>query len=251
MLDWIRRIRKVTQTLSLPSRDNSAGRSQGQLNASKVIPATEVFFANLIQTQLLVADLLEDDATPAPKAEWAQSQSKLALHYRARAGELKDLLIKQGSTHIELQQQARDRLDELVVRTEGQNWYEDLIRIYLVFGLLEDAYLRISKGLSPARRLRVEAMLSDNQMLDFCQASLKEAIAENPGLADELALFGRAIIADALLELRDALDFSRLIDNPPAEQAELTREQFRIIEPLTSELIGAHTLRMDSLGLTA
>ena len=251
MLDWIRRIRKVTQTLSLPSRDTSAGRSQGQLNASKVIPATEVFLANLLQTQLLIADLLEDDATPAPKKEWADGESKLADSYRARSVELKELLLKQGSTHIELQQQVRDRLDELVQRTEGNNWFEDLLRTYLVFGLLEDSYLRIAKGLSPARRLRVEAMLSDNSLLDFCQDVLTAAIAENSGLADELALFGRAIIADALLEVRDSLDFSKLIENPPADQAELTREQFRIIEPLTTELISAHTLRMDSLGLTA
>lgn len=251
MLDWIRRIRKVSQTLSLPSRDTSAGRSQGQLNASKVIPATEVFLSQLIQTNLLVADLLADDADPAPRPEWGKREVEIAKLYRNRATELGELLVRLGSSFMEIQQQVRDRMDELVLRTEGQNWYEDLMRIYIVFGLLEDSQLRIAKGLSPARRLRVETMLSDNTLLDFCRDTLAEAISVKPQLADELALFGRAIVADALLEVRDSLKFDALMPNPPQDAAELTREQFRILEPLTTDLIAGHTMRMDALGLTA
>lgn len=251
MLDWIRRIRKVSQTLSLPSRDTSAGRSQGQLNASKVIPATELFLASLAQTHLIIADLLEDDSLPAPKKEWGEREIELASQYRSRAAELNEMVVKLGSSMMEQQQQIRDRLDDLVLRTEGNGWPEDLMRIYIVFGLLEDSYLRIAKGLSPARRLKVEAMLSDNSLLDFCKSALAESIADRSELADELALFGRAVVADALLEVRDMLDFSKLITNPPADQADLTREQFKIIEPLTTELISGHTMRMDALGLTA
>ena len=251
MLDWIRRIRKVSQTLSLPSRDTSAGRSQGQLNASKLIPATGIFISQLIQTHKVVADLLADDAAPAPRPDWSKRETELAKFYRERAGELSELLVKLGSSFMEPQQQIRDRLDELVERTEGNNWFEDLMRIYIVFGVLEDSYLRVAKGLTPARRLKVEGMLSDNSLMDFCKQTLAEAIAESPELADELALFGRAIVADALLEVRDSLDFSELIPNPPEDKADLTREQFRILEPLTTDLIAAHTMRMDALGLTA
>ena len=100
MLDWIRRIRKVSQTLSLPSRDTSAGRSQGQLNASKVIPATEVFLSQLIQTNLLVADLLADDADPAPRPEWGKREAEIAKLYRNRATELGELLVKLGSSFM-------------------------------------------------------------------------------------------------------------------------------------------------------
>jgi hypothetical protein len=39
--------------------------------------------------------------------------------------------------------------------------------------------------------------------------------------------------------------------NPPTNPVDLTREQFKILEPITSELVANHTLRMDSLGLTA
>ncbi len=249
MLDWIRRIRKLSQTLSLPSRDSSS-RSQSQLNPAKLIPATEVFLSQLIQHHLLVADLLVDDAAGATEP-MAKKQLAVATRYQARAKDLQELLIKLGSSYMELQQQIRDRLDVLVARTEGRGWPEDIMRIYIVFTLLEDAYIRLARGLTPARRLKVEAMLSDNSLADFCQEALAGAISNLPQLTNDLALFGRAIVADALLELRDMSSFTDLMRDKPADAVELTREQFKILEPLTTELIAAHTLRMDALGLTA
>lgn len=249
MLDWIRRIKKISQTLSLPSRDSSS-RSQTQLNPAKLIPATEVFLSQLIQHHLLVAELLIDDAARATDAN-AKKQRAIAARYEARAKDLQELLIKLGASYMELQQHIRDRLDVLVERTEGKGWPEDIMRIYVVFTLLEDAYLRLAKGLTPARRLKVEAMLSDNSLADYCQEALAGAIDNLPQLTNDLALFGRAIVADALLEVRDLASFSEVLRDPPKDTVELTREQFKILEPLTSELVANHTLRMDSLGLTA
>ncbi len=249
MFDWIRRLRKISQTLSLPSRD-SQSRSQSQLNPARLIPATEVFLSQLIQHHLLVSQLLTDDANDAPE-QWAKKQRTLAAKYADRAKELQDLLIKLGSSYMDLQQSIRDRLDNLVHRTEGKGWPEDIMRIFIVFSLLEDSYLRVSKGLTPARRIRIEAMLSDNSLNDFCQQALSYAISNLPQLSNDLALFGRAIVADALLEVRDSVSFDDVLRNPPASQVDLTREQFKILEPITSELVANHTLRMDSLGLTA
>jgi hypothetical protein len=249
MFDWIRRLRKISQTLSLPSRD-SQSRSQSQLNPARLIPATEVFLSQLIQHHLLVSQLLADDASGAPE-QWAKKQRALSEKYAERAKEIQDLLIKLGSSYMDLQQSIRDRLDTLVHRTEGKGWPEDIMRIFIVFSLLEDNYLRISKGLTPARRIRIEAMLSDNSLNDFCQNALSDAIANLPQLSNDLALFGRAIVADALLEVRDSVSFEDVMRNPPTNPVDLTREQFKILEPITSELVANHTLRMDSLGLTA
>jgi hypothetical protein len=249
MFDWIRRLRKISQTLSLPSRD-SQSRSQSQLNPARLIPATEVFLSQLIQHHLLVSQLLADDADDAPE-QWAKKQRALSTKYADRAKEIQDQLVKLGSSYMDLQQSIRDRLDTLVHRTEGKGWPEDIMRIFIVFSLLEDNYLRVSKGLTPARRIRIEAMLSDNSLNDFCQQALSDAISNLPQLSNDLALFGRAIVADALLEVRDSVSFDDVLRNPPANQVDLTREQFKILEPITSELVANHTLRMDSLGLTA
>ena len=250
MLDWIRRIRKGSQTLTLPSRDASAGRSQNQLNPAKLIPATEVFFSQLVQQHFLISDLLNDDSNGSPSESFAKRQREIANNYLERGKDLEDQLLKLGSSFMELQQDVRDRLDLLVERTEGSGWHEDLMRIYIVFGLLEDCELRVTKGLAPAKRVRIEAMLSDNSLIDFCEQALSRSIADNPQLAGNLALFGRAVVADALLEVRDMVSFAnfRVTGAGPLEES---REKFKLLEPLTSELIAQHTLRMDALGLTA
>ena len=65
-------------------------------------------------------------------------------------------------------------------------------------------------------------------------------------------MFGRMVVADALLEVRDSVSFEKLAPQGlPSERVERAREQFKILEPFTSELISEHTMRMDRLGLTA
>jgi hypothetical protein len=58
-------------------------------------------------------------------------------------------------------------------------------------------------------------------------------------------------VADALLEVRNSVSLAEVLPNPPADPVELARAQFKAIEPFVSELIAAHTVRMDELGLTA
>jgi hypothetical protein len=60
------------------------------------------------------------------------------------------------------------------------------------------------------------------------------------------------VVADCLLEIRNLVDFDKVL--PAAnyqDETERTRAQFKTLEPYTSELIAAHTVRMDQLGLTA
>jgi hypothetical protein len=112
--------------------------------------------------------------------------------------------------------------------------------------------IEVSKGLSPARRLKVEALMLDRSLDSFCQEELARAIADSPEIAGRLAMFGRMVVADTLLEVRDSVNLDSLLDQPlPADPTELAREQFKALEPFTSELISEHTLRMDRLGLTA
>lgn len=245
-------MRKVSQKLALPSRDATSGRSQIQLNASKLTPSPEIYIATLAELKNVISDLLEQDATKAPTPEQANAQQKLAATYHDRARQLEAMLIKLGDAQMELRADVRERLDQLVIRTEGADWHEDLMRIYVVFGILQDAASRISKGLPPAKRIKVEQLFGAGDLGKFCKEELARSIAAEPILGPRLAMFGRMIVADALLEIRDSVEFSKILPNPVAtEKVALAREQFKVLEPFTSELIAQHTLRMDSLGLTA
>lgn len=202
--------------------------------------------------QLAIAYLMQDDSLNAPTPEIRERQLAISKKYKERAEEIEALIVKGGASEMDLQAEIRDRLDLLVQRTEGLGWHEDLMRIYIVFGILEDSLQQVAKGLSPAKRIKIETLMLDNSLQSFCQDELEKAIAENPEITGRLAMFGRMVVADALLEVRDSVSLDALLPDPrPTDPTELAREQFRVLEPFTSELISEHTLRMDRLGLTA
>ena len=252
MLDWFRRIRKVSGKLSLPTRESGSGRSQVQLNLSKLTPPQNVYLSHFAQVQSTIAYLLQDDAINAPSSEIRERQLEISKKYRQRSDEINALIAKGGASEMDLQAEIRDRLDVLVQRTEGFGWQEDLIRVHIVFGILEDSLHRVSKGLSPAKRLKIESLMLDRSLEDFCHQQLAKAIEESPEITGRLAMFGRMVVADALLEVRDSVSLDLILPTPlPEDPTALAREQFKALEPLTSELIAEHTLRMDRLGLTA
>ena len=195
---------------------------------------------------------MQDDSLNAPTPEIRERQIEIAKKYKERAEDIEAMILKGGASEMDLQAEIRDRLDLLIQRTEGLGWHEDLMRVYIVFGILEDSLQQVSKGLSPARRIKIETLMLDNSLQNFCQDELEKAIAENPEITGRLAMFGRMVVADALLEVRDSVNLDEVLpDSLPADLTELAREQFKALEPFTSELISEHTLRMDRLGLTA
>ena len=252
MLDWFRRIRKVSGKFSLPSRESGSGRSQVQLNPSKLTPPNNVYLSHFAQVQLTIAYLMQDDSLNAPTPEVRERQVEIAKKYKERAEDIEAMIVKGGASEMDLQAEIRDRLDLLIQRTEGLGWHEDLMRVYIVFGILEDSLQQVSKGLSPARRIKIETLMLDNSLQNFCHDELEKAIADNPEITGRLAMFGRMVVADALLEVRDSVNLDEVLSEPlPADPTELAREQFKALEPFTSDLISEHTLRMDRLGLTA
>jgi hypothetical protein len=122
---------------------------------------------------------------------------------------------------------------------------------------LDDFYKRLAVGLNSELRDSVEKALSDKTFEKFAQKVIKEGKAMNPELDSRLALWGRRLMGDVLLEVRAAFDNRKLagIDKSASLSAEQERkvnlESYSKIEPLISEMIAAHSLRMDSIGLAA
>lgn len=132
-------------------------------------------------------------------------------------------------------------IDDFQRRTGGGDWHEAMLATYVAAGLLNDVFLRLAEGLSPDNRDRVVAALerggdSDEKSI---VAELSLGIGADPKLASRLALWGRRLVGDTLLVARAAIAASH-------ESADDER-----LEPVFTELIAAHTRRMDALGLTA
>jgi len=150
-----------------------------------------------------------------------------------------------------------ERIQTFHSKTSGIDWYEAILKVYLVGGLLDDFYRRLAVGLKPALRAEIDEALDDPGFEEFAIKVLLESMQEDDTLGSRLAVWGRRLMGDALLELRAAFDNRKLAGI--AENAKLSLDQEREVnlaaysklEPLVTELIATHTLRMDALGLTA
>ena len=135
-------------------------------------------------------------------------------------------------------------LDEFRRKTSGADWHELLLTCYLAGGLLDDFFIRLSDGLPRDIGPRVAQLLGEDSGTDVLVHELQTAIENDVALGSRLAMWGRRLVGDTLLVARSAMPAADPAVGPgPATEAR--------IEPVFTELIAAHTRRMDGLGLTA
>ena len=133
----------------------------------------------------------------------------------------------------------RAELDEYQKRTQGSDWHEILVTCYLTAGFLTDFFEGLAAGLPSGLSERVSLALDVDKGEGLLVEELREAIDASPRLASRLAMWGRRLVGDTMLIARSSLAIGR---EAPGEDR---------IEPVFTELIAAHTRRMDALGLTA
>lgn len=124
--------------------------------------------------------------------------------------------------------------------TAGGDWFESLVTTYVIAGLLDDFFVRLAEGLPDDESARIATLLAPDSASRYIVEELRTAIEQNPRLASRLALWGRRLVGDTLLIARSAL---AVPENTAPDEARL--------EPVFTEMIAAHTRRMDALGLTA
>lgn len=133
-----------------------------------------------------------------------------------------------------------ERLDEYRRITRGADWYELLVSCYLTTGLLEDFFTSLSAGLPGDLGTRVERILKTDDATDVLVREITAGIAADPKLGSRLAMWGRRLVGDTLLIARSAMHVS----------GDFSQDE-SLIEPVFTEMISAHTRRMDAIGLTA
>ena len=257
MFEWFKRLRTGARKLSLPAREERAARNTEAIDLKPYTPEPKAFLGQLAYLQLSQFEILTNELKFSPKtqykAELSEAAAKSFEKYRAISKKLAGL----GVDPTDAMDPYVERIETFHSRTTGNSWHESIIKVYLVSGLLDDFYRRLAVGLEPALRADVEKALNDKKFEAFAKQVLTESMAADDQLASNLALWGRRLMGDVLLELRGAFDNRKLAGFPKTkkltsdEERDLNLAAYSKIEPLISELIGAHTIRMDALGLTA
>ncbi|MFF1574515.1 ferritin-like fold-containing protein [Leifsonia sp. NPDC058292] len=147
---------------------------------------------------------------------------------------------RRGDDPAEVMQEFADEIDGFTALTTGADWQETLLAVQVTNGLLDDFFIRLAVGLPGDVGPRMAHLLGSDGGQDGVMEVLRNAIGADPRLASRLALWGRRLVGDTLLVARSALHLS---GNTATDEER--------IEPIFTELIAAHTRRMDALGLTA
>jgi hypothetical protein len=257
MFEWIKRIGKKARNFVLPEREERRARNTEAIDLAPYTPEPKVFLGQLAYLELSQFEILTNELkfspTTSSKAELSEAAAKSFQKYRSIA----KALSLQGLDATDAMDPFTERIETFHSRTNGIDWFETVVKVYLVSGLLEDFYRRLAVGLPDAIREDVEKALKDNTFERFAKACLIDAMKDNPQLESRLALWGRRLMGDVLLELRAAFDNRKLAGVTKGKRLTLDDERrvnlaaYSKLEPLISELIGAHSLRMDAIGLAA
>lgn len=140
-------------------------------------------------------------------------------------------------------------IDSFHERTRPADWYESLMKAYVIDAISGDFYTALAGSLDGPTREMIARVQSTDEQGGLLQSRLKGALADDPRLASRLALWGRRLVGEALTQAQrvgierqflGALLFS-------GEGTDQERETAQLFAHLTRN----HSRRMSALGLTA
>jgi hypothetical protein len=257
VFDWIKRFRKAASKLTLPAREERGGRNTEALDLKPYTPDAKTYLGQLAYLQLSQFEILTNELKYSPNTRYQAELSEAAAKSFEKYRVIAKRIAQAGLDATDAMDPFVERIETFHSLTAPTDWHESIIKVYLVSGLLDDFYARLAVGLDVGARTEITRVLGDKTFEDFAKRVLLESISNDDQLASRMALYGRRLMGDVLLELRAVLSDRKLAGIP--ESKSLSEEQEREVklaaytklEPLITELIGAHSVRMDALGLTA
>jgi len=196
-------------------------------------------------------DRLAQDARSAPtlpdKSELARMAAAEFGHFERLCDQLRGL----GADPYQAMAPFVAPVDAFHVRTASSDWLEGLVTAYVGDGLAADFYAEIASFVDADTRAVVLESLRDAGQSAFVVDRVRAAIAADPRVAGRLALWGRRLMGEALIQAqRVAAERDELtalltggVDRPGLDLVSIGR--------LFTRLTENHTRRMESLGLAA
>jgi hypothetical protein len=198
------------------------------------------FLGRAAYVQLTIFENLSRAISSAPAVAAKTSIGRAAELSITKHRALADEIVKAGGTPAEAMEPFTGAIDEFERMTHGGDWYENLVTCYLTAGFLDDFFVRLAAGLPAEAARHIASIYAAGSGEQVLAEELSAAIAANPRLASRLAMWGRRLVGDTMLVARSSLHYT---EDHKSDEAR--------IEPVFTELIAAHTRRMDALGLTA
>jgi hypothetical protein len=229
-----------TNAPRLRLRHEKATLAVNHVGLHELTPDIRQYLGQAAYLQLSVFETLSGCLADAPTTAAKEAVGHVAAEALAKHRGLVAEIERRGDDPGATMAPYAQRIDEFQRVTRGADWHETLTTSYVTAGILDDLLVSLAAGLSGDYPARMSALLSGDEESRLLADVLRDAIDANPHLASRLAMWGRRLVGDTLLVARSTL---ALPENVAPDDARL--------EPVFTELIAAHTRRMDNLGLTA
>ena len=258
MFEWLKRFRKIAKRLTVAARsEEKSARNTQAINLKPYTPDAKAFLGQLAYLQLSNFEIMTAALKYSPNTQYKAELGEAAARSFDKYRQLSKKLVDLGADPAEQMNPFKERIATFHSNTSGLDWFEIVIKVYLTSGLLDDFYSKLASGLNEELQSEVEKALKDKTFDKFAKRVLSDAISTDPVLASRLAVWGRRLMGDVLLELRAAFDNRKLAHVPKSrvltveEENKVNLAAYAKLEPLISELTGAHSQRMEGLGLNA
>ncbi len=238
MVEWFwKRRRPEGRALSLKAKGELSDATR--VDFEELAPDIDTFLGQAAYLQLGYFETLTRLLRAMPALADKEALSRAAGAALAKHQGLVEVIRERGEDPTEVMLPFREQLDAFRRKTLGARPQETMLTVHVTAGLLDDFYLALSSSYGATGERVAEILRGDHDrqaIVDIVNAT----IASDPEWRSLLALWGRRLVGDTLLIARSALRPTRL-DSADEKK----------VEPVFTELMGAHSRRMDAMGLAA
>lgn len=238
MANWFSRRPRRVDAPRLRSRNDDQATTR--LDLHEFTPDLVGFLGRAAYVQLTQFENLSRAISSAPSTSAKTAIGRAAELSLGKHRMLVDEITRAGGDPAAVMEPSTADVDRFERATHGADWFETLVTCYLTAGFLDDFFARLALGLPADSARRIAAVYAGESGEGVLVDLLQTAIGDDPRLASRLAMWGRRLVGDTMLVARSSLQHT---ENHKSDEAR--------IEPVFTELIAAHTRRMDALGLTA
>nr|WP_206686848.1 MULTISPECIES: ferritin-like fold-containing protein [Microbacterium] len=227
----------MTRTLRVRSRGDYG--DVRRVDFAELAPEIDTYLGQAAYLQLGFFETLSDLIAPTPELSQKESLSLAAGAALLKHRALVDVIRERGDDPLDVMLPFREPLDTFRRATHGARPLETMLSVQITAGMLDDFYLALSASYGATGKQVAEILQADDDR-DALVSILKDAIDSDPEWSSLLALWGRRLVGDTLLIARAALGSQALDEEEEAR-----------VDPVFTDLLGAHSRRMAQLGLDA
>lgn len=133
-------------------------------------------------------------------------------------------------------------------RTRPADWYESLMKAYVIDTVSADFYRVIAQYVDAGTRELIEQIQASEETTGVLRQLLKSALADDPRLASRLALWGRRLLGEALTQAQRVSYEHAFLGNLIGGEDNAAAKE--LVGSLIAGLAESHSKRMTQLGLT-